>query len=195
MTDKKLVLEGYGSIMINPIAIKQRDYETVDSAGNPVTSKVIGAKARTGYFNAEGIEVPRNQICRKMMVEDEEIILPKFQPTKEVAGDYIEEIDDNGLIYRGLERRFYSTSSDDEKLKDLVINQNKSLKFPLAVGVGWKIWQGILTNWNGKLLLVACIGDIKKELDKYSEDTVELEIEVLPQHKDMKKLVMAMAQV
>lgn len=193
MAAKSIVLQGYGTIMVNSIRVKEKESETVDMTGEPVTSKMIGTRATTGYFNAAGVEVPRSQICKKIMVEDEEIILPKFQPTTEVAKENITEIDDAGLIYRGMERKFYNVVTDNKEILDLVINRNKSLEFPFIGGAGWKIWKGILTNWNGRLLMVACIGDIQKELEKYSEDTVELEIETIPQ--DMKKLVLAMAMV
>lgn len=195
MTAKSLLLEGYGKVMITPMNIKENEGETVDSAGNRVTSKMIGTRARTAYFNADGIEVPNSNICKKINVEGEDIVLPKFKPTKEVAKDYIAEIDDASLIYAAMERKFYNVVTDNETIKNLVINQNKSLEFPLTAGMGWKIWKGILTNWNGKLLLVCCRGDLRKELEKYSEDTVEIEIEVIPQHKNMKQLVKAMAMV
>jgi len=195
MPAKSLILEGYGNIMINPINIKEKEYDTVDTTGTPVKSKMVGTRAKSIYVTADDVEVPRSQVCKKIQVEDEEIIAPKFQPTKEVCKDNITEVDDNGLIYRGIDRKFYNAVTDNEKIKDLVINQNKSIEFPFVGGAGWKIWKAVLTNWNGKLLLVACRGDIAKELEKYSEETVELEIELMPQQANMKKMVMAMAMV
>ena len=85
--------------------------------------------------------------------------------------------------------------TDSKRLRELVLKHNKSLEFPLVVGNGWKIWNGILTNWNGKLLLVGCRGDIKKELDKYGDDMVEFEIESIPPQQNIKKLVKAIAVV
>ena len=195
MPAKSLVLEGFGTVMIQPINIKEKESETVDTTGNPVKITYSGTRATRKYVTEDGTEVPSSQICKKIEVEGEELILPKFQPTKEVANENIEVLDDASLIYRGIDRKFYNVVTDNEKIKDLVLNQNKALCFPLAAGFGWKIWKGILTNWNGKLLLVGVIGDIQKELEKYTEDTVELEIEIIPQHKNMKKLVMAMACV
>lgn len=186
---KSVVLDGYGTIMINPIDIKEQEFETVDSQGNPVTQKTIGTRAKTIYVTKDGTEVPSGQLCKKFIVEDEEMIVPKFSPTKEVSTEDIEIVDDNGLIYSALERKFYNVVTDNQKIKDLVLKEHKSLKFVAAYGSGWKIWQNILTNWNGRLLLVACRGDLVHELEKYSDDTVELEIEVIPQQKNMKKLI------
>lgn len=193
MPAKSLVLEGYGNIMINPIAIKDKDYETVDPTGQPVKREVIGTRAKTVYKTPEGVEVPSNQLCKKIEVEDEEIIAPKFQPSKEVGRDNIQEVTDNGIIYRALDRKFYNVVTDNQQLKDLIISQHRTLEFPFVGGLGWKMWKGVLTNWNNKLMLVACRGDIQKELEKYNEDTVELELEIIPQQKNMKKLVKAMA--
>jgi hypothetical protein len=189
---KSVELKGYGVIMINPIDIKEADWETVDPQGNPVTSKMEGTRAKTMHYNSAGVEVPNNQLCKKITVEDEVIIAPKFSPSKEVDSDDIEVIDDNQIIYSAIERKFYNVVTDNDKIKQLVLNEHKSLKFGVCFGSGWKIWSGILTNWNGKLLLVACRGDLVKELEKYSEDTVEFSIEALPQNKNMKKLVKAL---
>lgn len=192
---KGIELKGYGEIMITPIDIKEQDWETVDPQGNPVTSKMEGTRAKTVHYNSSGVAVPNNQLCKKITVEDEVIIAPKFSPSKEVAQDDVEVIDDNSIIYSALERKFYNVVTDHEKIKNLVLTKHQSLKFPVTFGSGWKIWNGVLTNWNGKLLLVACRGDLVRELEKYSEDTVELSIEVLPQQKNMKKLVKAMAMM
>jgi len=189
---KSVVLDGYGTIMINPIDIKEQEFETVDSQGNPVTQKTIGTRAKTIYVTKDGTEVSSGQLCKKFIVEDEEMIVPKFSPSKEIDGENIELIEDNSLIYRALDRKLYNVVTDNAKLKNLVLKENKSLQFPVTFGSGWKIWQGVLTNWNGKMLLVACRGDLQRELEKYSDDTVELEIEVIPQQKNMKKLVTAM---
>lgn len=192
MVSKSIVLGSYGTIMINPINIKEQEFETVDAQGNPVTSKTVGERAKTVYVTKDGTEISSGQLCKKFIVEDEEIICPKFNPTKAIDAEDIEVLEDNGLIYRALERKFYGVTCDSVKIKDLVLKENKSLMTSMTYGQGWKIWQAVLTNWNGKLLLVACRGDLMKELEKYSDDTVELEIEVIPQQKNMKKLVKAM---
>jgi hypothetical protein len=144
---KSVELKGYGTIMINPIKIKENENETCDAQGNPVTSKLVGDRAKTMHYS---------------------------------------------IIYSALDRAFYNVVTDHEKIKQLVLVEHKSLKMPLVFGSGYKLWSGVLTNWNGKLLLVACRGDLVKELEKYSEDTVEFSIEALPQAKNMKKLVKAL---
>lgn len=193
MGAKSVELTGYGIIMINPIDIKEQEFETVDTQGNPVTQKTIGTRAKTVYVTKEGTEISSGQLCKKFVVEDEEIICPKFSPSKQIDTENIEVIEDNQLVYSALDRKFYNVVTDNTKIKDLVLKQNKSLKFPITFGSGWKLWNGILTNWSGKLLLVACRGDLVRELDKYSDDTVELQIEVIPQQKNMKKLIKSLA--
>ena len=195
MPAKSLVLEGYGTVFINPINIKDKEYETVDPTGTSVKREMRGTRAKTVYLTAEGVEVPGNQLCKKIEFEGEDIIAPKFNPSKEVAKDNITEVDDNSIMYRALDRKFYNVVTDSEQLKELVLNQNKTLEFPFVGGLGWKMWKAVLTNWNKKLLLVACRGDIAKELEKYDEQTVELELETIPQAKNMKKLIKAMAMI
>jgi hypothetical protein len=195
MPAKSLKLESYGVVMINPISIKDKELETVAPTGDAVERSMEGTRARTVYKTAEGVEIPSSQLCKKMDVEGEEIIVPKFQPSKEIPKDNITEIEDNSIMYRALDRKFYNVVTDNAELKDLVINQNKSLEFPFVGGLGWKMWKAVLTNWNGKLMLIACRGDIAKELEKYDEDTVSLELEIVPKQQNMKKLVKAMAMI
>jgi len=194
MPAKAIELKGYGILKINPINIKEQDFETVDTSGKPVTGELVGSRAKRVYTNSDGVEVPSTMLCKKFVVDDEEIIAPKFSPTSEVATDNISTMDENGLIYRALDRKFYNVVTDSMKIKEL-LDAGKSLAFPFVGGLGWKIWKGILTNWNGRPLLVACRGDLAKELEKYQDDTVEFEIEIMPQEKNMKKFVKAMAMV
>jgi len=195
MAAKSIYLEAYGAISINPINIKDKEAETVDTAGNPLTLKYSGTRATSNYVNADGIEIPRSQVCKKIRVEDEDMIISKLNPTTEVIKDNISVTDDVSLVYNGIDRKFYNAVTDNEKIKELVIKQNKALVFPFVAGGGFKIWKGMLVNWHSKLLMVAVRGDIQKELEKYSEDTVEIELDICPQQQNMKKLVMAMAMV
>jgi hypothetical protein len=189
---KQVNLKGYGAIMITPINVKDQELETVDQQGNPVTSRIVGTRAKTIYTNNLGVEIPNNQLCKKIVVEDEELIVSKFNPSKDIDFEDIELLDDNQIIYTAINRSFYFVACDNNKINELILKEGKSLRFPLTLGTGFKLWLGVLTNWNGKLLLVACRGDLVKELEKYSEDTVEFSIEALPQAKNMKKLVKAL---
>ena len=194
MPAKAIELKGYGILKINPINIKEQDVETVDTMGKPVTGELVGGRAKRVYTNSDGVQIPSSMLCKKFIVEDETIIAPKFSPTSEVPQDNISTLDENGLVYRALQRKFYNVVTDSQEIKDL-LESGKSLSFPFVGGLGWKMWKAILTNWNGRPLLVACRGDLTKELEKYKDDTVEFELEVLPIQKNMKKLVKAMAMI
>jgi hypothetical protein len=179
MVFKEVNLEGYGKILIQPINIKEKEWDNVDPQGKEITSERIGESAKTVYKNSDGVEVPRNQLCKKISIEGEDLILKKFEQTKKVSKEDIEELDDPSLIYTALDRKFYAVTTDNPTIKKLVIDENKSLSFSFVAGGGFKIWRAILTNWHGKLLLVGCIGDLAKELEKYSEETVEIELDII----------------
>lgn len=189
MPTKSIKLEGYGTIMISPVKFVDKDYETVDSTGKPLTTKTIGERAKTVYVNSDGVEIPRSDICKKVELDGEEIILPKFSITKEVAKSDIEEIEDNSAVYNAIERKVYHVVTDSDKLKEL-LKSGKTLRFAAAFGSGWKGYNTLLTRWKDQIVLVGCRGDLTKELDKFSEDTVDIEVEVIPQN--MKKVVKAM---
>lgn len=191
MPAKTLTIEGYGDLFLTAINIKERDFDTVDPQGRPVERKVIGERAKTVHL-VDGQEVPSSMLCKKIQLGDEEIIAPKFKMTSKVPKDSIEVTDDNGLIYRALDRKFYNVVTNNDYLKQLILKEGKSLEFPFVAGGGWKIWKAMLTRWNDKLLLVACRGDLIKELEKYSEETVDFQIDIVPQEENAKKLVKAM---
>jgi hypothetical protein len=194
---KAIQLEGFGEIYINPLGIKEKEYDSCDPSGKLVTSKMSGARAKTTWMNSDGIEIPSSQVCKKIVIENEDgttedFITPKFTATKEVAKENISILEENSLVYRGLERKFYTVTTDNQQLKDLVMTQNKSLCFPQTLGNGYKFWKSVLTNWKGRMILAACRGDIDNELIKFDEDTVEIEIKEPVAPEKMKKLVMAM---
>ena len=193
MAAKAISLEGYGKIMINPINFENKEYETVDMTGQPVSKKTIGERAKSIYVSADGTEIPNNKVCKKINIEGEDIILPKFGITKDVSNADIEVVDDDSLKYNAIERKLFYVATDNAKIKDLVLVQKKSLKFPLVVGSGWKAWSGLLTYWGDQIVVVGCRGDLTKELSKFSEDTVDIEYDIAPQ--DMRKVVRAMAMV
>lgn len=188
---KSIELEGFGKIMLNPIDIKDSEAETVDSAGNPVSHKQEGNVKRF-YMNNEGTIIPNNMVCKKFLVDGEEVIAPKLSPTAKIARDDIEISDENSDIYNAIERKIYNVFTDNQKLKEL-LKKSKVLKFPFVAGNGWKVYNGVLSAWKDKLVLVGCRGDINKALDEFNDDTVELEIDLIPQKETAKKLLKAVA--
>ena len=190
MPAKTLELEGYGKVVLNPVNIKDKDYEVCDNEGNALKLTVEGKRARTVYKTKEGAEIPSTQVCKKFVIEGEEIIANKMNPTNKVEEDDIEQLEENGMIYNSIERKFYNVSTDNKKIKKL-LDEGKSLKFPFIAGLGWKAYEAILTKWKDHLVLVGCRGDINEALDVYRDETVELEIDVIPQGKKAKKLLKA----
>lgn len=193
MVNKQIELESYGTIVINPINFKDKEYENVDLESNPL-SWVSGKMATIGHFvNAEGIEVPSSQVCKKVEVEGETILIQKFHPTDSVEKVDIEEVDDNTEIYTAIERKPYKVFTENKKLSDLILKENKTLKFPLVVGNGYKMYTGVLTNWKGQIILCGCRGDINEVLAKYQDDAVDIVIETIPQKQQTKRLLKVFA--
>lgn len=192
MGARKLKLEGYGNLMIAPVNVEDKEYETVDSLGRPVTKKYVGEGKKTIYLNAEGVEIPSKSLCKKIPVDGEDLILGKFQPTKEVEKENIEVLEDPSLAYRAAKRKMYKVTTDSAELKDLIMNKHKSLQFPFTAGYGNQMWNGILMNWSGKMVIMCCISDYTELLTKYDEETVNFVVEAIPQVKDVKKLMKAM---
>ena len=193
MTSRTIGLKGYGKIILLPINLKDKEYETVDSQGNALTKEMVGQRAKTVYKTKDGVEISARQICKKFKIDGEELIAPKMMPTSEVEQEDIEILEENSMIYSAIDRKIYGVVTDDNKIKDLILKENKTLKFPFIGGLGWKAYNGILTAWKDKIILMGCRGDINEALDAYHDDTVDFEIDILPQGKTAKKLIKAIA--
>lgn len=191
MVSKEIELKGYGRIVLLPINLKDREYDIVDSQGNALAKEMIGKRAKTIYKTKDGVEIPARQICRKLVIDGEEIIAPKMMPTSEVEQEDIEVLEENSEIYNALDRKVWGVVTDHERIKDLILRKNKTLRFPIIAGLGWKAYNGLLTSWKGRIILVGCRGDVNEALDAYQDQTVDFEIETLPQGKTAKKLLKA----
>lgn len=192
MANRSVEIEGYGTITINPINIKDKEYENVDLSGKPL--KWIKGKVVVGHYESEeGIEIPNSQMCKKVDVEGEEVLIQKFKPTSKVEIDDVEVVSDNQEIYTAIERKPYKVFTDSKKINKLVLEENQTLKFPITFGNGFKIYNGVLTNWKGQLILCGCKGDINEVLEKYQDDVVDIEIEAIPKNMNKKKLLKVMA--
>lgn len=189
---QSIELEGFGKIMLNPIDIKDGDAPTVDSAGNPIEHKQEGSVKRF-YANKDGIVIPNNMVCKRFMVDGEELIAPKLNPTTKVEREDIEIKDENTEIYNAIERKIYNVFVEKKELIEL-LKKNKVLSFPFTAGLGWKVYNGVLSAWGqGKYVLVGCRGDINKALDEFNDDTVDIELSLIPQKETAKKLLKAVA--
>lgn len=192
MVNREIDIEGFGKVIINPINFKDKEYSNVDLNGNEV--KWISGKMETiGHFEDEnGNEIPKNQVLKRIEVEGENIDIPKFKPTTEIQNDDIEVVEDNQSVYTAIERKMYKVFTETKKLRELILEQNKTLKFPISFGNGYKLYEGYLTNWKGQMVLFGVRGDINKVLDKYEDDIVEIEVEAIP-NINKKKLLKAIA--
>lgn len=192
MANKIIEVEGYGTIVLNPINFKDKEYESVDLNGNPL-KWIAGKMAMMGHFESEdGTEVPKSHMCKKVEVDEEIILIQKFNPTGKVEMDDIEVSEDNSEIYTAIDRKIYKVFTESQKLKKLVLDDRKTLKFPVSFGSGFKIYNGILTNWKGQMILCGVRGDINEMLKKFEDDVVEIEIETIP-IQNKKKLLKVMA--
>lgn len=191
--NRQIEIEGYGTIVINPINFKDKEYESVDLEGKPL-KWVAGKMAKTGYFvNEDGLEVPISQVCKKVNIEGEDILIQKFKPTSKIQQEDIEITDGNEDIYTSIERKPYKVFTENKRLKEMILDNQKTLKFPLVVGSGYKIYNGILTNWKGQIILCGCRGNINEVLKKYEDDAVDIEIETIIQKPNTKKLLKALS--
>src|SRR3990167_44904 len=160
---KSIDLEGYGKVMLNPVDIKDKDYKVVDIQGNPLKMEVKGSRSYN-YVNSEGVIIPSNMVCKQFIIDDE-----------------------NTEIYNAIERKIYNVFTDSEKIKQM-LKDNKTFKFPLVCGNGWKVYNALLTNWGDRMVMVGCRGDINTALSEFNDDTCELEMDIMPQKETAKKL-------
>lgn len=185
MPNRQIEIEGYGVIIYNTINVKDKEYENVGLDKKPL--KWVSGSAIRGHFeNEQGLAVPDSQVMKKVELEGETFFVGKLKPTSEVSADDVEIVDDNSEIYTAIERKSYKVFTDSPKLKKLLVDEKKTLKFPVTFGNGYKVYSGVLTLWNGQMVLCGCRGDINEVLKQYVDDEVEIEIAtIVPQAKKL----------
>lgn len=192
MANRTIEITSYGSIVINPINFNEKEYESVDLSGEPL-KWISGTATRGHWVNKEGLEVPNSQMCKKVNVEGEDVLIQKLEPTNKVDMEDIEVTEDNQDIYTAIDRKMYKVFTDSEKIKKLILEEGKSLRFPFVAGNGFKMYDGILTKWQGQIVLCGCRGNINDSLEKYQDNVVDIEVSAIPKNINKKQLLKAMA--
>lgn len=186
---KTIDMESFGRLILMPINFKEPKYSEVTLDGQPLKKERVGVGSKTIYKTPQGTEIPSRQICRKYTIGGEEVITPKLEATKEIKSEDVEILTDNSEIYSAVDRKIYFVSTESEKLKKAIFEENKSFKFPFVAGLGFKFYSAILTRWQDKIILCCCRGNINEALGVYKEDLVEFNYEIQPQKEAVKKLL------
>lgn len=189
MVAKKLKIEGYGDIFLQVVDVKDPEGEDCTADGKPLIKSWIGEGKHQVFKTAEGVVVESSQVCKKFNINGKEIVTGKLPITKEVKKAKIKEIEGKEVVYKALDKKVYNVTTDCDALKQKVVTEGKTLTFPITFGTGYKGWLGVLTSWNGKLILFGCRGDIDKALEKYTEETIEISIEEPTQQEEFLEAV------
>ena len=194
MVYKKLEIEGIGKVLYQPIKVQEQETEDVSADGQPVERCSVGERAKTVYKLGDGTEIPSTQVCKKFVVDGEDIIMRKFKLTEKIGKDEIEYLDDKNLVYGATERKFYTVTTESSELKKLVLGEGKTLLFPFSAGNGFKVWNAALTSWNGSLAMVLIRGNVDKAYEMANDVEPCIQVDILPeQTENKKKLLKAIA--
>jgi len=195
---KKIELAELGIIHLNGIDFQEQKGITCDNQGNPLKYSIEG-RGTSSYRNANGEVIPRKEVCKKLNIDGEEIIVNRLTPTTKIEKDVIEIIEDkdNSKMKLACERKIYAIHTDSKKIKDL-LDEGKAISFPLVVGSGFKVWKGILnkhTTKSGKevMSLFAVRGNIDEVFEIYHNEPLSIELDVVPKEnaKNVKKMFSA----
>jgi hypothetical protein len=185
---KKIELVGHGSIQITGLKFAEQEGTPVDKEGN-VLKYVVEGKGTTKYVNLEGVEVPRNEVCKKLVIDGEDMVLPKFAPTTRIDEDVISVYDaeaHSNCELRAIEKSWYLVNAYGKVKEEL--EAGKAIEFPVVMGSGFKVWKGVLKQHalpNGKVcnMLFTVRGDIDKAIEQFLDDPIEFEMPVMGEQK------------
>jgi hypothetical protein len=191
---KELNIEGFGSVLYQPVGVVEQELENVAPDGSSLTRTTVGERAKTVYKTTDGTEIPGTQVCKKLEVDGETVIVKKFMPTKDIAKEDTEVTEDKDVVWNAIDRKFYIVKCNDNNLKRTILDEGKTITFPFSAGAGFKVWKAALTNWNGKVAMVLCRGNISKAFESFTDEEVEINIPAMDV-KNQKKLLKAIAMV
>jgi hypothetical protein len=193
---KHIDLAGLGRINIFGIDFKTEEGTTCDSKGNPVEYKIEGKGKGTYRRVSDGSVLKKTEIYKKLNINNEEIIASSLTPTTSIEAEDIQVIDekDNVSMKKACERKSYVAMTSSQEIKKL-LNEGKSIMFPVVVGTGFKIWKGIVQKWtteNGKeaIALFCCRGNIDKAFEEFDDNPIMLNLDAVPKEnaKNIRKL-------
>jgi hypothetical protein len=190
---KKIELAGHGSIQITGLKFADQEGTPVDKDGTPL-KYVLEGKGTSKYVKPDGTEVNRKDVCKKLVVDGEDIIVPKFNPTTKIDEDVIavyEPEAHSNCELKAIEKSWYLVNAYGKVKEEL--EAGKTIEFPLVVGSGFKIWKGVLKKYtlpNGTAchMLFTIRGDIDKAIERFLDDPVEFEMPVSEQKQNISKL-------
>jgi hypothetical protein len=189
----RITLEGYGDIHLFGIDFKDSEGETVDVNGNLLTHSIEG-RGKSVYRKEDGSEVSSKEVCKRFVIDGEPQIIPKIKPTTKIDKDDISILSDknNSVMARAVQKRIFRINTDSKKIRE-ILDSGQAMMFPVALGTGYKVWKAMLNIYetaNGKKVpaLFCCRGDMDQAFEEFSDDTIEIEIPVTDNSKQVKKL-------
>ena len=191
---KSIELVGYGKVKIESVKFKDQEGETVDSDGNAL-SYVSEGRGTSKYVRADGTECPRAEVCKKLNIDGEEIVVPKLKPTTVIDNDVISIIngaEHNNCELWALDRSWYLAEPSD-KIK-AQLNEGQVFEFPLVVAAGHKLWKAVMKNTKLEDGTVAPVlfgvrGDARKAIRQYMDNPIEIELPMASEQKqNIKKI-------
>jgi len=186
---KKIELQGYGTITINPLRFKDQDGISVDADGNELKYTIEGKGVGRYTRLSDGTEVPRGDVCKKLVIDGEDVVLPKFKPTTTIEMDVINVVSkgehNNGELW-GLDRSIYLAGVAGKIRQEL--DNGNVFEFPLVVASGHKLWRAILKNveLDGSVAPVMfCVrGDARTAIRQFLDNPIEIELPIASEQKD-----------
>jgi hypothetical protein len=185
---KKIELGGYGTISITPLKFKDQEGVAVDSDGNEL-KYVIEGKGTSKYVRKDGTEVPRSEVCKKLNVDGEDIVVPKFKPTTKIDNDVISVVEDtqhNNCELWALDRSWYLAQVLGKVKAQL--DEGMVFEFPLVVASGHKLWKAVLRNTkleDGSIapVMFTIRGDARKAIKQFLDNPIEIELPLATEQK------------
>jgi len=192
---RKFSLEGFGDVLYEPVKVVEQELENCTPSGELVVRETVGERAKTIYKTADGKVISSASVCKKMIVDGEEIVVSKFKPISRVDKEDYSFTDDPGVVHNGAIRNFYKVKTDSKDLKAM-LKEKKIISFPFTAGLGHKAWVACLMDWNGQPIMATIRGNVSKLLEQSKDDAIEVEIEAIPNEiQNKKKFLKAVLEV
>lgn len=181
------------TIYLHSVKFKTMVMEDVDGNCGVVSKKMVG-KGETHYYNADGVEIPKTMVFKKMTMKDGSgKAVSKLKATKDVPVSEKIEYDISEEL-RGFQEveLMYVVNMTDKTLKSEIIDKGHSYKFTFTNGNGFKIYRAYLTRLKGKIVMYGCLGNAMKKVEDFAfDDEIEIEESIAEQvtEKEMEVMI------
>jgi hypothetical protein len=180
----RIELEGFGSVVLNPIKFRMPEAHWTDKGGKEVQYTIKG-KGKGMYLNSEGKELKRAELKRVYVIGGKEYPTDRLKKTDIVRASKISLIDGANAplaLIGSMEDEKFGVVTDNTKIKETINGGQAILAKEVVFTTGGMPYNVVFSkvatpSGKEKFIAYAIRGDFFAALERYEDEPIEMPFE------------------